>query len=64
MFTFHDSYRLTAEPLEFVVKTWNLDDAYAHTPTFAVHVHPDMAPGPVVDLDQVLADLGVESGGY
>ena len=62
MFTFEDRYRLTAEPLEFVVRTWNLDDSYAHTPTFAVTVIPDMAIGGVADLDQVLSDLGLLVG--
>lgn len=62
VFTFYDEFRLTTEPLEFVVKTWNLDDVYPHTPFFAVHVQPDLAPMGVVDLDQVFLDLGIEPG--
>lgn len=63
VFTFHDSYKLTTEPLEFVVKTWSFDDTYLHTPFFAVHVEPDTSMRGVVDLDQVLADLGIGEGG-
>ena len=40
MFTFEDHYPLTTEPLEFNILTWNLDDTFAHTPTFAVTVEP------------------------
>lgn len=64
MFTFHDSYELKTEPLELVIKTWNLDDTYAHTPTFAVHIE-SVARVPwsygQVAYEGALEDLG---GGY
>ena len=64
MFSFADKYPLTAEPYEFKILTWNLDDFYPHTPTFMVLVEPDRVVTPPVDLEQVYADLGLSPGGF
>jgi len=64
MFSFADKYPLTAEPYEFKILTWNLDDFYPHTPTFMVLVKPDRVVTPPVDLEQVYADLGLSPGGF
>jgi len=63
MFDFSDRYPLTTEPLEFVVQTWNLDDFYAHTPTFAVLVDPAPAAGELEGLLRSLQELGLLVGG-
>lgn len=42
MFTFFDRFPITEEPLELVIKTWNLDDTYPHTLLFATTI--DAAP--------------------
>lgn len=42
MFTFYDRYPITEEPLELVIKTWNLDDTYPHELLFATTI--DAAP--------------------
>ena len=59
MFSFADRFPLRTEPLEFVVKTWNLDDFYPHTPTFAVLVDPAPAPGELEGLLRSLQELGL-----
>jgi len=63
MFTFADKYPLTAQPFEFVVKTWNRDDFYPHTPVFMVLVEPARVIPTAVSMEQVYADLGIEPGG-
>ncbi len=63
MFTFADKYPLTAQPFEFVVRTWNLDDFYPHTPVFMVLVEPATREMSQEQMRQVYADLGVSPGG-
>ena len=62
MFTFADRYPLTAEPYEFVVKTWNRDDFYPHTPTFMVLVEPAPPEEELRRLHRTLEALGILRG--
>jgi len=59
MFTFADKYPLKAEPYEFVIKTWNRDDFYPHTPVFMVLVEPAQREVSQEQMRQVYKDLGV-----
>jgi len=62
MFTFADRYPLTTAPYEFVVKTWNLDDFYPHTPTFMVMVEPALPEEELRRLHDALLALGLLRG--
>ncbi len=62
MFYFADRFPLTAEPFEFVIKTWNEDDFYPHTPTFMVLVEPAPPPGELEELQRTLEALGLLRG--
>ena len=62
MFTFTDSFPLTAEPYEFVIKTWNYDDFYAHTLVFMVMVDPALPELSLTEIRQVYEDLGLLQG--
>lgn len=63
MFSFADKYPLTAEPYEFVARTWNLDDFYPHTPVFMVLVEPAQREVSQEQMRQVYEDLGVSPTG-
>jgi len=62
MFDFADRYPLTAEPYEFVVKTWNEDDFYLHMPTFMVLVEPAPPEEELRRLHRTLEALGILRG--
>jgi len=62
MFTFADKFPLKSAPFEFVIKTWNLDDFYPHTPVFMVLVEPAMVIPTAVSMEQVLRDFGDQLG--
>ncbi len=62
MFSFADRYPLTAEPFEFVIKTWNEDDFYAHMPTFMVLVEPAPPEEELRRLHRTLEALGILRG--
>lgn len=62
MFTFYDRYPITEEPLEFVIKTWNLDDTYPHTLTFAVTVEAAPPEEELRALRRALEMLGLLRG--
>jgi len=59
MFTFEDRYPITEEPLYFVIKTWNLDDSYPHTLTFAVTVEAAPPEEELRELHEALVQLGL-----
>ena len=63
MFTFEDRYPIKEEPLEFVIKTWNLDDSYAHTLTFAVTIEPAPPEEELRELHEALLALGLLTAG-
>ena len=63
MFSFEDRYPITVEPLEFVVKTWNLDDFYPHTLTFMVTVEPAPPLEELEALYRTLEELGISPEG-
>jgi len=63
-YTFEDPFPLTAEPYEFVIKTWNLDDFYPHKLHFGIIIHPTMAVLSPLQIQQVYEDLGVSQGGF
>lgn len=56
---FDDRYPILAEPFEFVVKGWNLDDTYQHTLWFACVIEPDLIISAGRDLQSILHELGV-----
>jgi len=56
-----DRYPFEEEPFDVVIKTWNLDDTYDHTLTFAVVVDPAPPLGEMEDLEAALRDLGLWS---
>jgi len=62
MFTFADKFPLKAAPFEFVIKTWNYDDFYPHTPVFMVLVEPAKVIKTALTMDQVFAELGTAIG--
>jgi len=64
VYTFEDSYPLTAEPFEFVMKGWSDDDFYSHKISFAVTVEPAPAVPTHASIQQVYTDLGLNPGGY
>jgi len=59
MFTFEDRYPILEEPLELVVKSWNLDDSFEHTLTFAVTVEPAPSEEEIRELRERLLALGL-----
>lgn len=59
VFHIQDRYPFTAEPYELVLKTWNLDDSYAHNVTFALTVDPLPPPTELADLTGLLTELGL-----
>ena len=63
VYTFEDRYPILNEPLELVVKTWNLDDSYDHTLTFACTVEPAPSEAELRELREVLEGLGLRKGG-
>ncbi len=62
MFTFEDRYPITVEPLELIVRGWNLDDFYGHTLTFMCTIEPAPPEGEIADLIRTLEALGIMSG--
>jgi len=54
-----DSYPLTAEPYEFVVKCWNDDDSYLHHVTVALVIDPLPPSSEMAELSQFLEELGL-----
>lgn len=59
---FDDRYPISAEPYEFVVKGWNLDDSYQHTLWFAVTIEHEASIAGTAGLWQVIQDLGILEG--
>ncbi len=57
-----DRYPFTAEPLELKLVTWNVDDFYAHTITFATVVDAMPPPDELQSLSDLLVELGMEGG--
>ncbi len=62
MYTFEDRYPITEEPLELVVKTWNDDDTFPHTLSFAVTLEPAPVEGELDTLRETLQMLGLVRG--
>ena len=60
VFHIQDRYPFTAEPYEMVILTWNLDDVYDHTVTFAMVVDASPPPTELADLAQIMQELGME----
>jgi len=58
-FTFEDRYPIMEEPLEFVIKTWNLDDSYDHTLTFSITIEPAPPEEELEKLHEALLALGL-----
>ncbi len=58
-YTFEDRYPITEEPLELVIKTWNFDDTYPHTLSFAVTLDPEPPEGELDTLRETLQMLGL-----
>ena len=58
VYTFHDNYPVTAEPLEFVMKGWSFDDSYSHTISLAIHVEPT-AKEEIETLEEIYEALGL-----
>lgn len=56
---FDDRYPIPAEPYEFTIKGWNLDDSYYHTLWFAVTIEHDVTILDTRDLYAVMRELGV-----
>ena len=63
LFTFEDRYPIYEEPLELVIKTWNLDDFYPHTLPFGVTVEPAPPEEELKRLYRALEALGILSRG-
>ncbi len=63
VFTFQDPFPLTAEPFEFVIKTWNEDDFYPHTIFFAIIINPAPPEEELRRLHRTLEALGILRGG-
>lgn len=59
MFTFYDRYPITEEPLELVIKTWNDDDTYPHTLTFACTIEAAPPEEEIRELRRALEMLGL-----
>lgn len=59
MFSFEDRYIIKEEPLELVIKTWNLDDTHPHTLTFMVTVDPAPPEEELERLHRALEMIGL-----
>ena len=59
MFTFFDRYPITEEPLELVIKTWNLDDTFPHALTFACTIEAAPPEEEIRELRRRLEMIGL-----
>ncbi len=57
-----DRYPIVDEPLELVIKTWNDDDSYDHTLTFACTIEPAPPEEELRQLQERLVALGLLRG--
>lgn len=63
VFNFHDRYPFLEEPLELVIKTWNLDDSFPHELLFALTIEPAPPEEEIRDLRRSLQMLGLLKAG-
>lgn len=65
IFNFEDRYPITAEPLQFVVKAWNLDDTFDHSIFFAVtieHTTPEVETTSLMLQLEAFGIVGAQGG--
>lgn len=62
VFAIEDRYPLVEEPLELVLKTWNLDDSYDHTLTFGCIIDELVPEDELRSLHESLVALGLLKG--
>ena len=63
VFNFHDRYPFLEEPLELVIKTWNLDDSFPHELLFALTIEPAPPEEEIRALRRSLQMLGLLKAG-
>lgn len=59
VYSFDDRYPIVAEPFEFLIVTWNLDNAYPHTLKFAVTIEHARVEEEAAALAELLEAFGL-----
>ena len=59
VYDFDDRYPVTAEPYEFTLRGWNEDDSYPHRIMFACIIDETPEEQEIIEVSQVLIDLGL-----